>query len=75
MIVKPSRNSIFDLQSEKKVEKVQVSSSLDSQEIKIVGLYDPEDYDLKIDLWSNSDGDQLKYLFSNIDKMQSSKRC
>ena len=68
-----SENSIFDLQSEKKVEKVQVSSSLDSQEIKIIGLYDPEDYDLKIDLWSNSDGDQLKYLFSNIDKMQLSK--
>ena len=70
---KTSENSIFDLQSEKEVEQVQVSSSLDSQEIKIVGLYDPEDYDLKIDLWSNSDGDQLKYLFSNIDKMQLSK--
>ena len=68
-----SQTSIFDLQSEKETEGVQVSSSLDSQEIKIIGLYDPEDYDLKIDLWSNSNGDQLKYLFSNIDKMQLSK--
>ena len=66
-------NSIFNLQSEKEIEGVQVSSSLDSQEIKIIGLYDPEDYDLKIDLWANSNGDQLKYLFSNIDKIQLSE--
>jgi hypothetical protein len=65
--------SIFELQSEKELEKVQVSSDLNSQEIKIIGLYDPEDYDLKIDLWSSSNGDQLKYLFSNINKMQLSK--
>ncbi len=68
-----SQTSIFDLQSQKETKTVQVSSSLNSQEIKIIGLYDPEDYDLKIDLWSNSNGDQLKYLFSNLDKMQLSK--
>ena len=67
------QNGVYNLQSEKEIESVQVSSSLDSQEIKIIGLYDPEDYDLKIDLWANSNGDQLKYLFSNIDKMQLSK--
>jgi hypothetical protein len=65
--------SIFELQTEKELEKVQVSSDLNSQDIKIIGLYDPEDYDLKIDLWSSSNGDQLKYLFSNINKMQLSK--
>ena len=42
--------SIFDLQSQKEIETVQVSSPLNSQEVKIIGLYDPEDYDLKIDL-------------------------
>jgi hypothetical protein len=68
-----SQPSIFELQSEKELEKVQVSSDLNSQDIKIIGLYDPEDYDLKIDLWSSSNGDQLKYLFSNINKMQLSK--
>ena len=64
---KTPQTSIFDLQLKKKTEGVQVSLSLDSKEIKIIGLYDPEDYDLKIDLWSNSNGDQLKYLFSNIE--------
>ncbi len=38
-----------------------------------MGLYDPEDYDLKIDLWLNSNGDQLKYLFSNLNKIDLSK--
>tara|TARA_A100001011_G_C14299763_1_gene840208 strand:- start:1252 stop:3024 length:1773 start_codon:yes stop_codon:yes gene_type:complete len=65
--------SIYDLQSQKEIETVKVDSSLDSQEIKILGLYDPEDYDLKIDLWSNSNGDQLKYLFSNLAKINLSK--
>ena len=68
-----SETSIYDLQSEKENETVKISSSLNSQEIKIIGLYDPEDYDLKIDLWSNSNGDQLKYLFSNLDKMKLSE--
>ena len=68
-----NKSSIFDLQSQKEIETVQVSSSLNSQEVKIIGLYDPEDYDLKIDLWSNSNGDQLKYLFSNIEKVELSK--
>ena len=70
---KTPQTSIFNLQSEKEIEGVQVSSSLESQEIKIIGLYDPEDYDLKIDLWSNTNGDQLKKLFSNLAKIELSK--
>ncbi len=65
--------NIFDLQPQKEIETVQISSSLNSQEIKIIGLYDPEDFDLRIDLWSNSNGDQLKYLFSNLSKIQLSE--
>ncbi len=70
---KTSKSSIFEKQTNKEFEKVEVTSSLNSQEIKIIGLYDPEDYDLKIDLWSNSNGDQLKYLFSNLAKKKLSK--
>ncbi len=70
---KTSQPSIFDLQSQKELEKVLVSSSLNSQNVKIIGLYDPEDYDLTIDLWSNSNGDQLKYIFSNLEKIKLSK--
>ena len=68
-----TQSSIYSLQSQKELDTVQVDSSLDSQKLKIVGLYDPEDYDLKIDMWSNSNGDQLKYLFSNLNKIDLSK--
>ena len=61
-----TQSSIYNSQSQKETDEIQLSSSLDSQEVKIIGLYDPEDYSLKIDLWSNSNGDQIKYLFSNL---------
>ena len=65
-----SQSSVYNLQSQEELNKVLVESSVNSQEIKIIGLYDPEDYSLKIDRWSNSNGDQLKYLFSNLSKIQ-----
>ena len=44
------KKSLYDLQSQKEIDMVQVSSSIESSEVKIIALYDPEDYDLKIDL-------------------------
>ena len=67
------QSSIYDMQSGKQVDIVQMDSSLNSQDVKIIGLYDPEDYDLKMDMWSNSNGDQLKYLFSNLAKLDLSE--
>ena len=64
-----SETSIYDLQSNNQKDSVEVDSNLNSKELKIIGLYDPENFDLKIDMWSNSNGAQLKYLFSNLAKM------
>ena len=64
-----SEPSIYDLQSNNQKETVEVDSTLNSKELKIIGLHDPEDYDLRIDMWSNSNGDHLKYLFSNLAKL------
>jgi len=63
-----SEPSIYDLQSNNLTDSVKVDLTLNSKEMKIIGLYDPEDYDLRINMWSNSNGDQLKYLFSNLAK-------
>ena len=68
-----NQTSIYDLQSQKETDIVQVDSSLESKDIDIIGIYDPEDYNHKIDMWSNSNGDQLKYLFSNLAKMELSE--
>ena len=64
---------VFNIQTKKRSDSIKVDENLNSKEIKIIGLYDPEDYGLKIDMWSNSNGDQLKYLFSNLDKINLSK--
>ena len=43
-----------------------VNQDLDTSEIKLVGLYDPSDNGLTIDMWSNSDGKEIKEIFDNI---------
>jgi hypothetical protein len=60
-------SNIYNLQADSKKETVKLDNELTSKEIKIVGLYDPADYGLSIDMWSNSDGATLKKLFKNID--------
>ena len=66
-------NSIYKMQSDKKEDTIKLDSELTSKTIKIAGLYDPQDYGLSIDMWSNSDGLTLKKLFNNIDKYDLSK--
>ena len=68
-----SENSIFDMQADKKKNPIKLDQELISKEIRIVGLYDPDDYGLDINMWANSDGLKLKSLFKNIDKYDLSK--
>ncbi len=56
------------MQSNKKNDPIKLDQDVVSKEIKIVGLYDPAEYGLSIDMWSNSDGSKLKSLFENINK-------
>ena len=64
---------IYNMQSKNKNISVKIEQSLDSQEVKIIGLYDPEDYGLEMSMWLNSNGDQLKNIFSNLIKLNLSK--
>ncbi len=68
-----NQNSIYDLQANKEKDTIQVDKQFLSKDIQIVGLYDPEDFGLSIDMWSNSDGLKIKTLFENIDKFNLSK--
>ena len=61
-------SDIFKMQTQK-TSSIKLEDSLISKDIKIIGLYDPEDYDLDISMWINSDGDQLKNIFSKLDKI------
>tara|TARA_B100001057_G_scaffold325802_1_gene326000 strand:+ start:173 stop:1945 length:1773 start_codon:yes stop_codon:yes gene_type:complete len=60
---------IYNMQSQVKKDVIELNQTLETKEIKIVGLYDPSDYNLDINMWSNSDGDQLKNIFSKLEKL------
>ena len=65
-----SQNSIYEMQSKKTNQiDIEQDKALVSREIEIVGLYDPAEYGLDLNMWSNSDGNQILKLFKNIDKM------
>ena len=61
---------IFNMQKQKNNILVTSDENLNSKEIKIYGLYDPQNYDLDVDMWLNSDGDQIKNIFSKLDKIK-----
>ena len=64
-----AESNIYNMQADKKKSSIKLDQELASKEIKIVGLYDPADYGLSMDMWSNSDGLILKKLFKNIDNL------
>ena len=64
-----SEFDIYKMQTQKKEDQIRLDQNLNTEKIKIIGLYDPEDFDLDINMWNNSDGDQLKRILSKLNKM------
>ena len=65
-----TQNSIYKMQSQKVDElNIEEDQTLVSSKIKIVGLYDPAENGLDINMWSKSNGDQILNIFKRIDKM------
>ena len=50
-----------------------IDSNLLSGKVNIVGLYDPEENGLNIDMWSNSNGNEIKLILNKLNKMNLSK--
>ena len=80
IIIKDEENSqtsfqsdIYKMQPATNSSNIEFEQNLNSNDIKIVGLYDPEDFALDINMWTNSDGDQIKNIFSKLKKMNLSK--
>ena len=69
-----SQNAIYEMQSKKNEQvNIEEEKTLPSKEIEVVGLYDPDENGLDINMWSNSDGERILNLFENINKMNLSK--
>ena len=59
------------MQSTKKtIGDIELEENTNSKDSELFGLYDPEDYGLDINMWINSDGDQLKNIFSKLKKIK-----
>ena len=68
------KNSIFEMQTKKDNQiNIAEDQTLISQDVKIIGLYDPAENGLNINMWSNSNGDQIINIFKRINKLNLSK--
>ena len=59
-------NVIQGIKIDQQNEKIFVNDTLDASKIKLAGLYDPEENGLSIDMWSNSNGEDIKYILGNL---------
>ena len=59
-------NSIYKMQPKTIKNQIEFDQNLASDEVRILGLYDPEENGVDINMWSNSDGDQLKNIFATL---------
>ena len=62
-IEEEEQQSIYEMQSSNQYNDIELDKTLVSKEIEIVGLYDPELNGLSINMWSNSNGDQIINIF------------
>jgi len=69
-----TQNSIYKMQSQKDINSnIEEDQTLTVSQIKIVGLYDPAENGLNINMWSKSNGVQILDIFKRINKMNLSK--
>ena len=67
-------NSIIQIENNQNTKiKILKKKSLDAENIKLAGLYDPEENGLNIGMWINSDGNEIKSIFDRINKINLSK--
>ena len=69
-----TQNNIYKMQSKKDNElNIEEDQTLVANKIKIIGLYDPAENGLNINMWSKSNGDQILNIFKRINKIDLSK--
>ena len=65
-----NKSKIYEMQSYKtSLESIIEDQKLSSKKINIVGIYDPEDNDLSIEMWVNSDGANILKIIKKVQKI------
>ncbi len=65
-----NNKTIQEIKIEDQNNNIIVNNSLGINEIKLAGLYDPAENGLSIDMWTNSNGKEIKYI---LEKLSSKK--
>ena len=65
-----NNETIQGIKIEDQNKNIIVNNSLGANEIKLAGLYDPAENGLSIDMWTNSNGKEIKYI---LEKLSSKK--
>ena len=68
-----SGNIVQEIEVGEKNENVIVNTSLDVNDIKLAGLYDPAENGLSIDMWSYSNGNDIKSILQELNSKKLSK--
>ena len=65
-----NKNKIYEIQSYKtSLESIVEDQNLSSKKNNIAGIYDPEDNDLSIEMWVNSDGANILKIIKKVQKI------
>ena len=65
-----NKSKIYEMQSYKtSLESIVEDQKLSSKKINITGIYDPEDNDLSIEMWVNSDGANILKIIKKVQKI------
>ena len=68
------QTSVYEMQSQKSEQsKIEQDQTLRSKEIEIIGLFDPAENGLNINMWSKSNGDQILRIIKRINKIKLSE--
>ena len=62
-----------EIKNEDQNKNIIINNSLVTNEIKLAGLYDPAENGLSIDMWSNSNGKEIKKILGKLNSKKLSK--
>ena len=57
------------IEAENKNQTISSFDIIGKQEMQLIGLYDPQENNLNIDMWMNTDGDQIKSIIKKINTL------
>ena len=72
--ISASSNTVsqIDVQQNNQLEVIK-KSELESGTINLAGIYDPEEHGLSMDMWFNSDGNEIILMIDKLNKIKLSK--